>query len=429
MPRSRHDSRWTVAIVGSGPAGCYVGQFLAKALPQAEVTIFEALPTPYGLIRYGVAADHQGTKGVTRQFDRLFSRSGVRFAGNVAVGRDVLFDELVEVFDIVVLATGLPRDRTLGVPQDPGARIVGAGALLRALNCFPAPLLERELSEPPAALGRQVTVVGMGNVAIDVVRLLSKSIEMLQGSDIDDAALDLLRSQAPCVIDVVGRSPATRVKFDAPMLREVLALPNVDVTAEGIDADQSGSVVDLLHAHGALRAQPAHGMGKTQVRLHFGVVPEAIEERDGWTVLRARNAGGAPVEFVANTMVTALGFTHADPGDPCSPTDGWQGQGVYRVGWLRRGSHGAIPDNRKDARDVADEILAAVASGRLEARKSGFAALAPEVRSRLVTFEDWQRIDRLERERSAAHRCRHKVGSVEEMLAIAGLTPSVGADI
>lgn len=429
MSRPSHTCHLAVAVVGSGPSGCYVTQFLTKALPQAELTVFEALPTPYGLVRYGVAADHQGTKGVTRQFDRLFARPEVRFVGNVTVGQGLLFDDLADAFDVVVLATGLSRDRALDVPQDATAKVVGAGTILRALNGFPAPLLEREWGDQQEALGEVVTVIGMGNVAMDVVRLLSKDVEMLRGSDIDDAVLDRLRPRTPRVIDVVGRSPATCARFDVAMLRELQSLPNVEITADGIDSDESGAVVDLLRERGALRASSTPTPGRTQVRLHFSVVPEATKEHHGQTILRARRTDGTAVEFVADTVVTALGFTHPGPDDPCSPTRQWGGASTYRVGWLRRGSRGAIADNRKDAREVADEILAAVASGELQASRPGFAALEPALRHRIVAFEDWQRIDRIEQERRSPHRCRRKVNSIEEMLDIARRTTSSGVGI
>lgn len=409
-----------MAVIGSGPSGCYVSQFLIKAWPTVDVTVFEALPTPYGLIRYGIAADHQGAKSVTRQFDRLFTQAGVRFAGNVAVGRDLSFEAIAEAFDIVVLATGLPQDRALGIPEDAGVRVVGAGALLRALNGYPMPLLERDHHGRHTNLGRRIAVIGMGNVAVDVVRLLAKSVDELDGSDISDTLLAQLRPSAPEVIEVLGRSSAAHAKFDLAMLRELLALPNVHVSATGLDESDSGATADLLLAHGAHTAGSTSRDGSTHVRLHFGVVPNQIEARDGQSVVHAldrRERVG--VEFAVNTVVTAVGFTRDDSPKSCSPSDGWCGEHVFRTGWLRRGPHGAIAENRKDARAVADEIVAAVASGRIPLGRPGFSALDPEVRRRVVDFDAWQLIDATERSSTPPSRCRRKIDSIEEMLAIA----------
>ena len=158
----------TVVVVGSGPSGCYTAQFLRKQWPAADITVLDRLPVPFGLVRYGVAPDHQGTKAVDRQFDRLFTRDGVRFVGNVEVGGPVTVDQLRAAFDVVVLATGVSGDRPLGVPGAELAGVHGAGRLTRLLNDHP------DEQHPVAPLGPRVVVVGNGNVALDVVRLLAK---------------------------------------------------------------------------------------------------------------------------------------------------------------------------------------------------------------------------------------------------------------
>lgn len=410
----------TIAVVGSGPSGCYVAQALAKKWPNSEITVFESLPAPYGLIRYGVAADHQGTKGVTRQFDRLFTRDGVRFAGNVTVGRDIDFARVAACFDIIVLATGLPEDRALDVPRDPEARVVGAGALLRALNGFPHRVLDRDPAGRCAPLGRRIVVVGMGNVAIDVLRLLSKGPAAFAGSDIDDNLLGQLRPAPPRSIDAIARSSASSAKCDPAMLRELVALPNVDLAVSGLDDRDDGPVVDLLRRCAASRSSVLDAT-RTRVTLHFRADPERLTTRCGRTVLSARCAGAdeRSVEFVADTVITAIGFTHGDPLDGGNPGQDWTGEHVYRVGWLSRGARGTIPQNRKDAQAVARTVIEDVDSGRIEARKPGFRGIERLISHRVVGFDDWQRIEAFERRTAQPDRCRRKVTDLEQMLALA----------
>ncbi|GAB5897818.1 FAD-dependent oxidoreductase [Mycolicibacterium mageritense] len=415
--------RPAIAVVGSGPSGCYVAQFLAKQWPYSEITIFESLPAPYGLIRYGVAADHQGAKGVARQFDRMFTKGGVRFVGNVSVGRDIDFEQLTRNFDIVVLATGLPEDKTLDIPQASGIRVIGAGALLRALNGFPVRLLPRDETGVHVSLGRRLAVVGMGNVAVDVVRLLSKGHDGFVGSDIDDEMLRQLRPKTPETIDVISRSPVTEAKCDLAMLREVVSLSNVDIDVSGLRDDDSGAVADLLrpYRYAGCAAQPGVEPGRTRLRLHFGVTPERIENSHGCTLVHARRRYGdrQPVGFSVDTVITAVGFTGGPSDDRCCPSETWTGANVYRVGWLSRGARGTIPENRKDAQRVVAEIVKDVESRRIPLRSNGFRAIKPLVERRAVSFTGWQRIEAYERQSAHPDRCRRKVVDLEQMIEIA----------
>lgn len=418
--------RPAIAVVGSGPSGCYVAQFLAKQWPHSEITIFESLPAPYGLIRYGVAADHQGAKGVARQFDRMFTKGGVRFVGNVSVGRDIEFEQLTRSFDIVVLATGLPEDKTLDIPQASGIRVVGAGALLRALNGFPARLLPRDDTGAHVSLGRRLAVVGMGNVAVDVVRLLSKGHDGFVGSDIDDEMLGQLRPTPPETIDVISRSPVTEAKCDLAMLREVVSLSNVDIDVSGLRDDDSDAVADLLrpYRYTGCAAQPGVDPGRTQLRLHFGVTPERLKNGHGCTLLHARRRYGdrQPVSFAVDTVITAVGFTGGRPDDQCCPSETWTGANVYRVGWLSRGARGTIPENRKDAQRLVAEIVKDVESRRIRLGSIGFRAIKPAVSGRAISFTGWQRIEAYERQSAHAGRCRRKVVDLAQMIEIAATT-------
>src|SRR5215472_6988890 len=167
-----------IAIIGSGPAGCYLADQLLRLIPDASIDLLEKLPVPFGLIRYGVAPDHQNTKSVARVFDRMLSRDRVSFFGNVEVGRDVRLEEVRSLYDAVVLATGAAGDRRLGIPGEDLRGVVGSGAFVAWYNGHPH-------SEAPVVDGvRSAVVIGNGNVALDVARILAKGANELAGSDL-----------------------------------------------------------------------------------------------------------------------------------------------------------------------------------------------------------------------------------------------------
>jgi ferredoxin--NADP+ reductase len=408
--------RPTVAIVGSGPAGCYTAQFLRKRWPASEIAIFDALPTPYGLVRYGVAADHQGAKAVTRQFDRLFERDGVRFLGNVRIGTDVDFGELVDAFDIVVLATGLLQDRPVDVPHDPRARTLGAGVLLRGINGYPGLSRCAELSRP---LGRRVAILGNGNVAMDALRLLVKDRRALEGSDVDDRVLDVLHSVPVEQVHVVGRSSASRAKFDITVLRELAQLADVDIAVGETAGDDDNPVLDLLNQMAAARVEgdPDRRPARVKVTFHFGQSPAAVSYSDGATVLETEGTDDPSRlrEFAVDSLVTAVGFV---AGEDAAPAD-WSAPNVWRAGWLRRGARGTIPENRRDASEVADGIGNAVREGDVTTGKPGLPAIWPRIARHVVEFEDWRVLDEHELRLAPEGRCRRKVTDLDEMVEVA----------
>lgn len=410
----------TVAVIGSGPSGCYIAQFLRKELPNAEITIFEALPVPYGLVRYGVAADHQGTKAVAKQFDRMFERNGIDFIGNVRVGKDIAFDTLRDAYDVVVVATGLPNDKRLDVPQDPAAHVIGAGRLLRALNSFPDEAAT--WSDPlDQTLGDDLVVVGLGNVAVDVVRLLTKADHHFTGSDIDDGTLARLRPRRPRTVRMIGRAAASDAKFDLAMLRELCSLDTVSIRAEGLDDDAEGPIADLLRT--TVQNQDLHPTSeRTTLTFHFRSVPVRIGHENARTVLDVRTPSGIE-SYPADTVVTAIGFCHPDKTRDDTPVSTWTGSNVYRVGWLDRGGRGNIAENRKHSQQVARSILSDLADGRLPLRGTGGSKLVlPQLSSPIVGFDGWQAIDEAERQAAEPQRCRRKFTVLEDMLAVAGRT-------
>lgn len=378
-----------VAVVGSGPSGCYVTQFLTKADPRIHVTVLDRLPVPFGLVRYGVAADHQGTKAVTRQFERVFDSPRVRFAGNVALGRDVTLDDLEASFDAVVLATGLHEDRPLELPGAGLPGVVGAGTVTRFLNGHP------DEDGEGLALGRDVVVVGAGNVAVDVVRLIAKAPEHYEGSDMDDDAHRQLASQVSS-ITLIARSSAADAKFDRAMIRELGDIDGAEIDVHGLTPDAVDPKSETVRALVA-DASP----GRVRITLRFQTTPVEIVGEERVEGLRVRAASGESL-IPADTIVTAVGFTGESAGPPIDR--------VHSVGWARRGPVGTIPDNRADAKQVAADVLATldvVAAGATP--RPGFDGLPKPARDRAVGIEQWRQIDAYELASADPRRVRRKI--------------------
>ncbi len=409
-----------VAIVGSGPSGCYSAQFLRKAWPKAEITIFDSLPAPYGLVRYGVAADHQGSKAVTDQFDRLFQRESVGFAGNITIGADLDFQTLSRAFDVVVAATGLPHDRPLELDGDAGQCLIGAGALLRALNGHPDMDLPCVSEGNPRSLGSRIAIIGNGNVAMDAVRLLAKPLELFAGSDIDDDCLRAVRASGVREIAVFGRSAIQSAKFDLSMFKEVMALPNVGICFSGASDDDDCPALAAVRDMAAQK--PA---GAVKLHFHFRAVPRALRQAAKGLLLTVQQHSSLH-EHAFDAVIAATGFVDKrSAGHPCSGAS-WSGRNVFRVGWLLNGGQGTVAANRKSAKAVTDAIVAAVNNGDLPLGAPGFAAVAGQIQHHLVDFEGWRRIDADERARCGPDRLRRKVPDKAAMIAVAlaGTTPA-----
>ncbi|MEV8517613.1 FAD-dependent oxidoreductase [Dactylosporangium sp. NPDC051484] len=403
----------TVAIIGSGPAGCYTAQFLRKRLPDAAITVFDRLPVPFGLVRYGVAPDHQGTKAVTRQFDRLFEREGVRFAGNVEVGTDVSTDQIEANFDVIVVATGLDDDRLLDIPGEDHPRVIGAGRIVRMINGHP------DSAGEEIRLGANLVLIGNGNVAGDLMRLLLKPLDAFADSDVDDAVLRRLRGAGVRRLEVIGRSPMAAAKFDPVVLRELRGLPGVRFDVDGESADDPSRIAEVIRE---LRdsSDPAAG---TTVVLRFGWTPQRILADGDACLVEFAASDGSRLRLGADAVITAIGFQHSSkrlyPGDDTGPEVISALPSIYRTGWYRRGPRGTIPENRVDAREVADAIAADVEAGKVRTGRPGWPGLPEHVRERAVDFSGWRAIDAHEVAHASAGRFRSKVTDREQLLRLA----------
>lgn len=427
-----------VAVVGAGPAGCFSAKEILRQVPGSRVDVFDRLPVPYGLLRYGVAADHQGTKSVSAQFDRLFTDERVRFIGNTELGRDVSMDELKSAYDSVVLASGLSSDRALDIPGSNLAHVYRAGTITRLFNGHPDEA-EARGETPLPDLGSRVAVIGQGNVAIDILRLLTCQASSLEGSDIDDLAYAPLREKISR-LDVIGRSGPRAAKFDPVMIRELARVPGLSHVLHGVDLAEveagKDAKLDALRELVAGERTDA-GAGETAdgstparpVAVHwwFASTPTAITG-DSCASGHGDVSGvefdhaGESVHLDVDSVITAIGFVR-DPARiarqgicPVSPIpgDGKISDGLFAIGWLKGNGRGTIPDQRTDAKALASTIAAEVTAGSISTGSSG---LDPHENS--SDFDGWRRIDLKERLGAGVGRCRAKLTTLDDLLAAA----------
>lgn len=404
-----------IAIIGSGPSGCYTAQFLNKALPEAEICVIDRLPVPFGLIRYGVAPDHVGTKNISKQFERLFAHDNVHFVGNLNIGADISLAQLQALFDVVVLATGLHQDRKLNIEGEHLQGVIGSGAFTRWCNSHPD-------HTDCLNLGKNIVIVGNGNVAIDVVRLLSKNEAEFNASEISADVLSTLQNNRPVSIDVVSRSGMDDAKYDAVMIKELAKSQHIQLKlGHGADA-YSNDKAALMHQ---LVAESDAKDSGIDVVFHYDLKPHSIKGDTAVKhILFSSNSTAEIIEFSADCIITAIGFEEAN-NQPLTTSklkrpesDIGMGQlqpGLFCVGWAKRGPVGTIPENRKDAKLVADAIVASLHTRSLNADAQGHQALL-SLCPHATNFADWEVINQFELAQAPANRCRHKVNNINTML-------------
>jgi len=405
----------STAIIGSGPAGCYVADQLLRLVPDASIDILEKLPVPFGLIRYGVAPDHQSTKAVSRVFERVLARDTVRFFGNIEVGRDVRLAELLELYDAVVLATGSPRDRRLGIPGEGLPGVIGSGSFVNWYNGHP------HVSAPAVNNVKSAVVIGNGNVAIDVARILAKGPAELAGSDLSPEVLSWLSSQPLTTIHIVGRRAALDAKFTDHELAELGTLQRAQpIINDPASLTGDNAVVKTLRSF----AEAAGRDTPVTIEFHFNRVPVAFLGGQQLRAVEFRNPAGAITEIPAQLAVTCIGYettaccTAAPAKGVFANEEGKVGERLYVAGWARRGPSGTIPTNRVEAQQLAQKITREIADGQRSGGE-GLRRLLEERGRCWVDYAGWRRIDAAELSTAGAERCRQKICSLEQMLEVA----------
>ena len=431
-----------IAIVGSGPAGYYTAEAAQKMWPDdVRVDVFDALPVPFGLIRTGVAPDHQSIKGVSRRYEKVATSDNVRFVGNVTIGSDVTIAELKDLYDAVVLATGAPNDRTLAIAGADLDNVFGSAEFVGWYNGHPKfAALDPDLS------GKTAVVVGAGNVALDVARILSKTEEEFAGSDIVGHALDALRDSAIERIVILSRRGPHDIQMTPKELGELGSLQDAMPIVEPgdlppVETDEtlvpgSRKSVQLLRDYS--QVAPNEGSPKgVRIEFDFFASPAGFSGNgkvSGVTVERTRVEDGRAVgtgetyESPAGLVVSCIGYrTSPMPGVPFDERAGRfaneEGRiqpGLYCVGWARRGASGTIGTNRPDGYAIVERIAADIESGSGKKGRDGFDALAAQRGLDIVTFRDWQRIEEAEIAAAREGAPREKFVDVASMIAAGG---------
>ena len=429
------------AIIGSGPAGFYTAEALAKSFGEkARIDIIDKYPVPYGLIRFGVAPDHQSLKAVSRRYDKVAETDGVGFFGNVAVDTDVSVDELLELYDAVILATGAPRDRKLGIPGDDLPGVIGSAEFVGWYNGHP------DFADlHPRLDGTHAAVIGNGNVALDVARILSKTRAEFTGSDIVGHSLEALDRSAIRTITILGRRGPHQIAMTPKELGELAhleaALPLIDLAdfppREADDALEAGQrkSVTILRDFAELRANKPKSM-----LFDFFAKPLRVEgeeraerlivERTELDEKGGARGTGETYEVPASLIVSCIGYTTApiagvpydERGGKFLNEEGRISDRLYAVGWARRGPSGTIGTNRPDGYEVAEQVAAAMAPGSNGGKVGADAlhALLSERGVKPTSFDDWRRIEQAEAAAARPNSPREKFVRHEDWLKVLG---------
>jgi ferredoxin--NADP+ reductase len=407
------------AIVGSGPAGFYTAEALAKAYgDKARIDIIDRYPVPYGLIRFGVAPDHQSLKAVSRRYDQVAEGEQVHFVGNVIVGRDVSAEELLGLYDAVILAIGAPHDRKLGIPGEDLPGVVGSAEFVGWYNGHPD---FTDLNPPLNAA--HAAVIGNGNVALDCARILSKNHHEFEGSDIVGHALEALDRSAVRTVTILGRRGPHQISMTPKELGELghleAATPVVD--AADFPPVEADDLLEPGHRKSITILRDFAGRGADaskakRIVFDFFAKPLRIEG-DGRaeriiverTILDGSGAAmgtGETYEVPAGLVVTSIGYQtpridgvpYDDRGGKFANDQGMIADRLYAVGWARRGPTGTIGTNRPDGYEVAEQVAAAMpaGSGDGKAGGEGLANLLEDRGVRTTSFDDWRAIEAAE---------------------------------
>ncbi|HXA57608.1 MAG TPA: FAD-dependent oxidoreductase [Streptosporangiaceae bacterium] len=409
-----------VAVVGSGPAGLYAAEALIKQTDgAAQVDVLDRLPTPYGLVRYGVAPDHKSIKAIARYLQKVLEHPSVRFFGGIELGRDVTREDLLACYDAVIYSTGAMVDRHLGIP---GEDLPGSIAATDFVNWY--------CGHPDAAdhdfdlSVEEVAVIGVGNVAVDVVRILAKTAEELRDTDIPENVIEALSASKVRKIHLIGRRGPAQAKFTTKEARELGELGNATIHIRPADMDlDAASAAEAeadRHIRGNLKAmhpwtaEPA-GERPRHIDLRFWLAPAEIIGRGRVEGLRlerttlseaGRVLGTGEYETLPVGMVLrSVGYQSVPlagvPFDVRSSTIPHEhgrvtgGTREYVAGWIKRGPTGVVGTNKSDAAETVTTLLADL-SGRTTEPVQGIETLLEARGLQVVTYADWLNLDATE---------------------------------
>ena len=432
-----------IAIIGSGPAGYYTAEAAQKKFgDDVRIDIIDRLPVPFGLIRFGVAPDHQSIKAVSARYEKVALSDNVRFVGNVSVGNDVSIDELQALYDAVVLATGAPNDRKLDIPGGNLPGVLGSAAFVGWYNGHP------DFADlDPILDGKHVVVIGNGNVALDVARILSKTRAEFAGSDIVGHALDALEEAKTEEVTILGRRGPHQIAMTPKELGELghleRATPRVDpqdLPELGDDALlEPGMRKSVTHLREFAAIPESFRADKSvSIDFDFFAAPVAIEGEDRVeriTIERTalddqlRSIGtGETYSLDCSLVISCIGYqTPPIEGVPYehgrgrfANVEGRILPGLYCVGWARRGPSGTIGTNRPDGYAVVELIAEDASGGTGKQGRTGLDALLDARGVQVVKYSDWKKIEEAETARARDGSPREKFVRIEDMIAAGG---------
>lgn len=440
-----------VAVIGAGPAGIYASDLLVKSAVDVEVDLYEKMPAPFGLIRYGVAPDHPRIKGIIMSLHKVLDQPNINLIGNVEVGKDITVDQLREYYDAVVFSTGATADKPLHIPGADLEGHFGAGQFVGFYDGNPNFTRDWDLS------AESVAVVGVGNVALDIARVLAKTADEMKVTDIPDNVYENLSRSAVKEVHIFGRRGPAQVKFTPQELKELDHSPNIEVIVDPDDIDydeaseksrQEKKAVDQVAQilEGYAMREPKDAPHKIYIHLFHspveilgedgkvvGIKTERTEldgnggvngtgEYHTWNVQQVYRAVGYRPEGVDGVPYDAeQAVIPNDGGHVLTEADGEIIPGLYVTGWIKRGPVGLIGNTKSDAKDTTTMLLQDFEEGKLERapKRTHEEALAffADKDHPITTWEGWHRLDAIERAAGEAEgRERKKIVEWEDML-------------
>lgn len=450
-----------VAVIGAGPAGIYASDLLIRNEErEVFVDLFEQMPAPFGLIRYGVAPDHPRIKGIVKSLHNVLDKPRLRLLGNIEIGKDITVEELRDYYDAVVFSTGAVADRDLNIPGIEAEGSFGAGEFVGFYDGNPRFERSWDLS------AQSVAVIGVGNVGLDVARILAKTGDELKVTEISDNVYDSLKENKATEVHVFGRRGPAQVKFTPQELKELDHSPTINVVVDPEDIDYDGAseearrasksqdlVCQILEQYAIREPKDA----PHTLQIHLFENPVEVLQKDGKVVgLRTErttldgnggvNGTGEFKDWPVQAVYRAVGYK-SDPIDGVPfddakhviPNDGGHVltapgaepvPGLYATGWIKRGPIGLIGNTKSDAKETTDILIKDAVAGALEAPKhQGEEAIIELLDSRNIpftTWEGWYKLDAAERALGEAEgRERKKIVDWEEMVRQAREAPAI----
>ncbi|XP_067632138.1 NADPH:adrenodoxin oxidoreductase, mitochondrial [Eurosta solidaginis] len=437
-----------ICIVGAGPAGFYAAQYVLKHLSSSAVDIIEKLPVPFGLVRYGVAPDHPEVKNVINTFTKTAQHQNFKFFGNVTLGKDISLQDLRERYHAVLLTYGADMDRQLNIPNEDQPNVVSAREFVAWYNGLPgAQHLNPDLS------GQIVTILGQGNVAVDVARMLLSATDALRKTDTTEYALEALSRSKVERVYLVGRRGPLQAAFTIKELREMLNLPNVQTLWKQDDfKDVPEQIPNLPRPRKRLtelmlKSLSEQKMASTSKKKFLPIFLRAPKAIDGnkieLTVTHLQNDMAVPTDktehLPSDLFLRSIGYRSscADNGICFDERNGCVynangrvlrdavskvvNKGLYVAGWLGTGPTGVILTTMNGAFAVAKTICDDILSNTVDIKQTKPGLNAKQL-DRAATWAHWQRIDQAEQEAGKAlGKPREKLVDIEEMLKVAGL--------